>query len=187
METINGVNFEDYAAACANLAQGMSEERVMEILELEKPVWDDTMNRWNERLGQLMTEDMDVATKYGEIFANPKVGRFKDVVSNTVGIQELLPIVPDYETYQKIFWQQSTAAQYGVDPVSVLESYGIDIGKWGVLNMHYMGQGINSIADDDPHYNDKYNYFLSVMNYWENYWEEHYKENKVDLSSDINF
>lgn len=131
METINGVTFEEYAAACGNLAQGMPEAQVIEILGLEKPVWDETLDRWNDRLGELMTEDMDYATRYGELFANPKAGRFAQVETTAMDAGELLQLVPDYETYQKIFWHQSVAASHGIDPVTVLEGYGIDLGKWG--------------------------------------------------------
>ncbi|MFA6083786.1 hypothetical protein [Mucilaginibacter sp.] len=76
METINGVTFEEYAAACGNLTQGMPEQKIMEILELEKPVWDETVDKWNNRLGELMTEDMAYATRYGELFANPVAAAF---------------------------------------------------------------------------------------------------------------
>ncbi len=45
---------------------------LLQILGLEKPVWDETLDKWNVRLGDLMTEDMNYATKYGELFANLK-------------------------------------------------------------------------------------------------------------------
>lgn len=187
METINGVSFEEYAAACANMAQGISEDKVLEILGLEKPVWDDTLNQWNDKLGKMMSEDMEVAVKYGEIFANPKVGRFSNAELNVTDINDLLQLVPDYETYQKIFWQQAIASKYGIDPVSVLASNAIDLGQWGSLNMHYMNSGLNSLDNEAPDYMEKYEYFMSLMKYWENYWEDFYKDNKVDLSSDIDF
>lgn len=187
MEKINGVSFEEYAAACGNMAQGMSEEQVLEVLGMEKPVWDDTLNQWNNKLGELMGQDMNLMVTYGEIFANPKVGRFATANSAAADISELLALVPDYEVYQKIQSQQTVASKYGIDAVSVLESNGLDIGKWGALNMHYLNKGMNSVNPDDPDYSSKYNYFMSLMEYWENYWEEYYKENRIDLSSDINF
>jgi len=42
MEAINGVTFEDWGAACGNIAQGMTAEEVCEILGLELPVWQKT-------------------------------------------------------------------------------------------------------------------------------------------------
>jgi|APAra7269096714_1048519.scaffolds.fasta_scaffold43312_2 triacylglycerol lipase len=186
MEKINGVSFEEYAAACGNLAQGMPEETLLQILGLEKPVWDETLDKWNVRLGDLMTEDMNYATKYGELFANPKAGRF---AGNTTAAtaEELLHLAPDFETYQKIFWHQSVAAEHGVDPVSVLESYGIDIGKWGVLNMHYISYQNSLLDHTKPDYAEKFAHFTQLQDKWRNHFEDHYADQKSDLSGDINF
>lgn len=187
MESINGVTFEDYAAACANLAHGMPEEKILDILGMEAPVWAETMDKWNARLSELFTEDMKYASLYGEIFANPKVGKFVNVEEGGVDLSALLTIVPNYEGYQKIYWQQTVASQYGIDPVTVLEENGLDIAEWGTLNMHYMNFGLNSLDHTDPDYNGKFEYYRRLMDHWQAYWEQYYKENKTDLTSDINF
>lgn len=187
MEKINGVSFEEYAAACGNLAQGMPESQVLEVLQLEKPVWDATMDQWNNKLGELMTSDMSYATKYGELFSNPKAGRFASAANTGVSIEEILPLVPDFDSYQKIFWHQSVASEHGIDPVGVIESYGIDMGKWGSLNMHY-GKYQNDLLDyQRPDYAEKFAYFQQIQDRWRNHFEEVYKNEKADLSSDINF
>jgi triacylglycerol lipase len=183
METINGVSFEEYAAACGNLAQGMPEEKVIEILQLEKPVWDETLDQWNNRLGELMTEDMNYATVYGELFAKPVAGRFAGEAVAT--IDDILPLAPDYDTYQKIFWHQSVAASHGVDPVTVLESYGIDLGKWGTLNMHYINYQNNLLDHTAPDYAEKFQYFTALQDKWRNHFEEEYSSS--NLSEDIDF
>ena len=186
METINGVSFEEYAAACGNLAQGMPEATLLQILQLEKPVWDETVDQWNVRLGELMTEDMNYATKYGELFANPKVGRFAgETTASNAG--DLLHLAPDYDAYQKIFWHQSVAASHGVDPVTVLESYGIDLGKWGALNMHYMNYQNNLLDHTQPDYAEKFQYFQQIQDKWSNHFEAYYQDHKTDLAGDINF
>jgi triacylglycerol lipase len=189
METINGVTFEDWAAACGNLSQGMPEEKIMQVLGIEKPIWDDTMEKWGKRLGEMMMDDMNVATTYGELFANPAAGKFAGVAnsSGALGIDQVLPIAPDYETYQKLFWHQSIASKYGIDPITTLELYGLDIGKWGVLNMHYMKYQNKLLDYTQPDYNEKFEYFSSLQQHWENHFEEYYKNEKVDLGGDINF
>jgi hypothetical protein len=186
MEKINGVSFEEYAAACGNLAQGMPEEDLLRILGLEKPVWDETLDKWNVRLGELMTEDMNYATKYGELFANPKAGRFAGE-SAAASTDELLHLAPDFETYQKIFWHQAVAAEHGVDPVTVLNSYGIDIGKWGALNMHYMGHQNSLLDHTKPDYAEKFRHFQQLQDKWRTHFEDHYKDHKSNLAEDINF
>lgn len=187
METINGVTFEEYAAACGNMAQGMPESQIIEILEMEKPIWDETLEKWNNRLGDLMTEDMNYATKYGELFANPKAGRFAAAESPAADTGELLNLVPDYDTYQKIFWHQSVAASHGVDPVTVLEGYGIDLGKWGALNMHYMNFQNDLLDHTAPDYAEKFRYFQEMQDGWRRHFEEEYKDHRSDLASDIEF
>ena len=187
METINGVSFEDWAAACGNMAQGMPEQDVMRILNVEKPIWDDTMEKWGNRLGELMTADMNVATTYGQLFANPKAGKFANAAATGIAIDEILPLAPDYETYQKIFWHQSVGSKYGIDPITTLEQYGLDLGKWGVLGMHYMNYQNNLLDHTHPDYNEKFQFFSDQQQRWENHFEEYYKNEKVDLGGDIAF
>ena len=187
MESINGITFENWAAACGNLAQGMPETQMLEVLGIEKPIWDDTNEKWTNQLGDLMTADINFANKYGEIFAQPKVGKFASADTPASGIEALLQIVPDFDSYQKIFWQQSVASKHGVDPTSVIEAYGLDIGKWGTLNMHYMNQGFNGLDPEDPDYNEKSTEIRRIMTKWENHWKEHYAEDATNLSDDIDF
>lgn len=187
METINGVSFEDWAAACGNMAQGMPETEILKVLNLEKPVWDETMEKWGAKLGEMMVADMNVATTYGQLFANPKAGKFANAANTGVAIDEVLHLAPDYETYQKIFWHQSVGSKYGKDPVTTLEQYGLDLGKWGVINMHYMNYQNNLLDHTKPDYNEKFEYFSGLMKYWEQHFEEQYKDEKVDLAGDINF
>lgn len=187
MEQINGVTFEEYASACGQLAQGMSEEQVMSVLGMEKPVWADTLARWGQRLGELMTKDMAYATKYGELFADPHHGRFATAQGSATGISELLTLVPDHDTYERIFWHLAVASQHGVDTRSVLPEYGLDIGKWGTLNMHYMKQGLGGLDPDDPNYSERFQLLEARTQHWQRHWEEHFKDLKADLSSDITF
>jgi len=187
MEAINGITFIDWACACGNLAQGMPEEEILKILGVEAPVWQQTSESWIGKLGDIMANDMEMATKYGEIFANPKQGKFANVEQVGASDTNLEAIVPDYETYQKIFWHQSVAAEYGIDAVTVLESYGLDLGSWGKMNMKFMNAGLNSTKNTDPDYNDKFFHYSNIMQQWQDHWHEHYKENKVDLSDDIDF
>ena len=188
MGEINGITFENWAAACAHIAQGMSENDVINTLGIEMPVWQDTNAQWGNKLGDLMAEDMNVATQYGEIFANPKVGKFAaGGDSNTKSGSEILTLVPDWESYQKIFYHLSVASEYGIDSHGILAEYGLDIGKWGAVGMEYMNKGMNSIDHNAPDANEKFQYFSGIINKWESHWKDFYKDNAVDLSEDIDF
>ncbi len=175
MDDINGISFEDWAAACGNMTQGMPEEQILEVLGVELPIWQDTMEKFTATL-----TDQDVITRYSAIFAAPKVGKFADVDSPAVDIDELLKIAPDYNEYQKIFWHQSIASQHGVDPVSILESYGLDLGKWGTLNTHYIGVQ-NQLMAEDPQA------MTQLMHAWREHFTEQYADQAVDLADDIEF
>lgn len=192
MNTINGIDFENWVAACAHIVQGMSETEVCEILGIELPVWQETTEKWTAKLGDLMAEDMNVVTQYGGIFANPKVGKFARANSSIPSIDDLLEKVPDYDAYQKIFYQQSIASQHGIDAVTVLEENGLNLQTWGQLNMHYMKWGNeymdSSLQETNPEESKKrYDEIQAINNKWENHWTEHYKDNAVNLSKDIDF
>ncbi len=192
METINGIDFTNWAAACAHLTQGMSEGEISKILGIEIPVWQETTEKWAARLGDLMAEDMNVATQYGDIFANPKVGKFANAGTDTPSLDEVLQLVPDYNAYKKIFWHQSVAAKYGIDAVTIIESYDLNLQTWSQLNMHYMkwhNEYMNiQLGESDPEeYNRRYEEILGIEDTWRKHWEAHYKENAVDLGGDIDF
>lgn len=174
MENINGVSFEEYASASGNMAQGMPEEQVMDILGLEPEVWKETLDQWNTKLGELMTTNMDYAMKYGELFANPKAGRFATATSPALSLEEILPLAPDYDSYQKIFWHQSVAAERGHDPVKILKTYGLDLGKWGTLNMHYLNHQNNLLDHTAPDYAEKFEYFRQLQDKWRSHFEAQY-------------
>lgn len=140
MEAINGVAFEDWAAACANVANGMDSSRVCEILGLEAPVWEETNDKWMMELGRIMTEDIEAATFYGSVFSNPKIGKFADVADAAGGQDEALAKVSDYETYKKIFWHIAIAEQNGIDSQNFIQGeYGISILEWTQASEYWMG------------------------------------------------
>ena len=186
METINGIGFEDWAAACGQISQGMSEERVCEILATEKPLWKEAMELWSDKLGDMMAEDMEIATQYGNIFANPNVGKFA-TTGEVEAIDDLLAIAPDLASYYKIFWHQSVAAKYGIDSLTVLEEYGLTIGQFGQLNMHYIARQNEYLHEDNPDQPENQAAFQQLLAKWEQHFEAYYADEKVDLASDIEF
>lgn len=189
MEQINGISFEDWACACANLANGMPEEAVIQVLGIELPVWQETNELWAGKLGDLMAEDMSLATTYGEYFSNPKQGKFSGSVSQEESLEKLLTIAPDYEGYYKISSHQSHASDVGIDPTTVLQDYGLTLGSWAKLNMHYMNwrNEFSDSASGTPLEKERFDYLSQVHNQWDTHWEAYYKNQKADLTGDIEF
>ncbi|WP_298476906.1 hypothetical protein [uncultured Maribacter sp.] len=187
MDAINGVTFEDWGAACGNIAQGMDVEEICKILGIELPVWQKTNEEWGGKLGDLMAQDMSLATTYSEYFTNPKVGKFANVASDVPALDSLLVKVPDFDAYQKIINHQSAASQHGIDPVAIIEQYGLNLQHWGQLNMHYSSYSQEYLNTDYPEYEQRFREISGIMKKWEDYWAEHYKNDAVDLGEDIDF
>jgi triacylglycerol lipase len=188
MAAINGISFENWAAACAHIAQGMGADEVCSILGVELPVWEEANKKWGDELGRLMSEDMAVATQYGQIFTNPKVGKFADVAA-TSAPEDALMKVPDYDTYNKIFWHQSIAHDHGIDPVTVLESdYGMSLTEWSQVAMHWSNYVQQKTANPtDPEYEAWRLEDLRLRDKWQAHFNEVYKDQKPDLADDIDF
>lgn len=187
MEAINGVTFEDWGAACGNIAAGMSGEEVCKILGIELPVWQKTNEEWTNKLGDLMAADMSIATAYGGFFTNPKVGKFAGGSADVSTLDSLLVKVPYFDTYQKIFFHQSTAAEHGVDVISILEQYGFGLLEWSQLSGHYSQKFNEYMTSGSEEHNKRFKEISAVMDKLQKHWAEHYKNDAVDLGGDIDF
>ncbi|WP_435654255.1 hypothetical protein [Cellulophaga baltica] len=187
MEAINGVTFEDWGAASGNIAMGMSAEEVCEILGIELPVWQKTNEEWGGKLGDLMAQDMSIATTYGGYFTNPKVGKFAGIKSDVPSLASLLEKVPDFDAYQKIFNHQSAASEHGHDPVAALEQYGFNLQEWSQISMHYSTWSNEYLNPNGAEYEQRFREISAIMDKWSQYWKENFKEDAVDLGGDIDF
>jgi len=127
-------------------------------------------------------------SKYGEIFANPKVGKFAEGGSqSTTGIDDLLANIPDWDAYQKIFWDQSVASECGIDPVTALQKYDLNLQQWSQVSMHYSKWYHSYVVNGHPEFGTRANETANIGEKWKNYWKDHYKEHNVDLGGDIDF
>ena len=187
MEAINGVTFEDWGAACGNIAGGMGEDEVCQVLGIELPVWQKTNDAWAGKLGDMMAEDMNLATVYSGYFTNPKVGKFAGVSSDVPSLDDLLAKFPDYDSYLKVSTHQTIASQHGVDPTAIIESYGLNLQNWGQLNMHYMDWYHNYIQNGTEGWGERHNEMEALRKKWETLFTEQYKNDAVDLGGDIDF
>jgi len=188
MEAINGVTFEDWGAASGNLAAGMPVEEVCEVLGIELPVWQKTNEEWTNKLGDLMAQDMNIATQYGGYFTNPKVGKFAGASAAISNLDSLLEKVPNQDTYQKIFFHQSIASEHGIDPTTIIDEYGFNLQEWSQLSGHYSKEFHSDMSDhSSPEYMERYREHTAIIEKWQKHWEEHYKNDSVDLGGDIDF
>lgn len=177
---INGVTFEDWAAACANIAHGMSDEEICKILSIETPVWEDTHAQWTGQMANLSMEDM---TRYSQIFANPKVGKFANA-GNTASIEDVLTKISGLDGYMKLQKHIQYASEVGID-VDLEKEYNITTQEYGQLNMHFSTWVQENLhTDDNAEAMAEYN---EADEKWDSYWKEFYKDKGTDLGEDIDF
>ncbi len=197
---INGITFEDWAVACGNLAGGMSEEKIISVLGLELPVWQDTHEKFTDYLGEQQGLDMQkiianpktydasqmTSTRYAKLFQNPKQGKFADV-QDAVTSDDFLEKVPNIEIYAKIFKHMAIASDHGIDGIALLEKeYNLSIVEWSKVGSHYHQFILE--AKNNEEYKIKYSApYHEALEYWKNHFTELYKENSAGLSDDIDF
>ena len=75
LQPINGISFADYASACAHLNHGVPESLILEVFDISKPEWDETLDKWNKKLCDLIAFDPCYGELYGKVYFDPKVGR----------------------------------------------------------------------------------------------------------------
>lgn len=177
---INGIEFEDWAAACANIANGMSVEEVCEILGIETPVWEDTNAKWGGQMANLSMDDM---TKYAQIFANPKVGKFA-TAGNITSAEDVLAKVPTLDAYMKIQKHIQYAYEVGID-VDLEKEYNITMQEYGQVNIHFSKWVQENLHVDENA--EAMAEFNAADEKWDTYWSDFYKDKRADLGEDIDF
>lgn len=139
-QTINGVTFQNWAAACGQLTRGMEESVILEKLGIELPVWQQTMEQFTATLG-----DPEIIGEYTAIFSNPDQGVFAGGSEGTPDADAWKQVVTDYNVFAMIQHDLSSAAAEGQDTVTVLkEKYNLSLGEWSAASMAMMQQANES-------------------------------------------
>ncbi len=200
METINGVSFRDYACASANIANGMSVDQVCSVLGLEVPVWEDTVNKWNNKMAELSMDDLAF---YGEVFTNPKQGKFADVEGAAGGAEAVLEKFPEWSDFLKMEKHIAVGSELGID-VDLNKEYGISITQYSQLGAHWSAFYKEKVMDvenqtsqeiiNDVEFTDaqkeKHRVFslhTELMNKWDAHFRELFKDKTINLTGDIKF
>ncbi len=180
---INGVTFRDYACASANIVAGMPVEKVCEVLGLELPVWEDTKNQWNNKMAEMSMDDMKF---YGEVFTNPKQGKFANV-EGAADSENAIEKVPTIKKFAKIFEHMAVAEDFGIDSVKILETeYNMNLMEWSTVGGHYSQLLLKSNDDQEMHET----YFMphhKASKKYKKKFKKLYKDQSSGLSDDIDF
>lgn len=180
---IHGITLEDYSAACAKLASGLSEADIAKALGVELPVWQEANLLWPERIKQDST--YHIVTLFGQYFGtadqHPKFGNLKASVS-AEGSGNIEKIKTDKDFYQELEVARQVAYEYGLDGAQwILDKYGIPIGDFQIAA---------SIWNDQIHEEIRANrerYIESQDAYREKYQQLFADAQGGNLTDDINF
>ncbi len=138
---VHGVTLQDYAAMGNKLAAGISIEKLLAALGIEKPVWDEAATIWGQRLQEDPTYTVpNLFARYmTESDTHPKLGTITAAPKTAEGIANAERLMNDERFYIEIFAARTAAYDHGYDGTQwMLENYGVDmtdmqkaIVKWG--------------------------------------------------------
>ncbi|SEC35227.1 hypothetical protein SAMN04489761_2753 [Tenacibaculum sp. MAR_2009_124] len=200
MEAINGVTFKDYACACANIAAGMPTEKVCEVLGIELPVWEATMNGWNNKMAELSHDDLAF---YGQVFTNPKQGKFANVEGGAEGPEKVLAKYPEWSDTIKMAKYMEHADKVGIT-IDMEKEFDISLTEYSQLAMHWSAYYKEKVMDVDQQTSEEFindaplseaqqervrvfNLHDELEARWDEYYSEKYKGQVTDISEDIDF
>lgn len=140
LQAIHGISLEDYAAACAKMASGMTENEISAALGIERPQWDEANQLWQQRMQQ--DTDMVVISLFGQYFGtaatHPKFQNLTKDSSAGVNHENLARIKDDAEFYFELTGAMQAAYNQGMDGAQWLqENYGLSIGEFQSVAMEW--------------------------------------------------
>ena len=198
----HGVTFRDYACASANIAAGMQLDQVCKVLGIEEPLWAEVQEFWNNNMASMTMDDMAF---YGEVFTNPKQGKFANVEGAAGGVEDVLAKYPEWSDYMKMRAYSSEASAVGIE-IDYEKEFGISVTEFAQLGGHWSAyykekvmdvENFDSYAFEEeggpaitPEQEERYRVFhlqTELMEKWEAFYKDKFKDLSADISDDIDF
>ena len=198
----HGVTFRDYALAGANLANGMPLDKVCQVLGIEEPFWGEVQEFWNNNMASMSMDDMAF---YGQVFTNPKQGKFANVEGAAGGVEDVLAKYPEWSDYMKMRAYSSEASEVGLE-IDFDKEFGISVTEFAQLGGHWSAyykekvldvenfdsyafeeEGGPAITPAQEERHRVFNLHTELMEKWEAYYKEKFKDASANISDDIDF
>lgn len=119
---VNGITFEEWAAGNARLANNQPMADMLKVLGVDETTWNATNETFLDALKKGDPAG-PIYRRYGEIFADPAVGRFK-TAANTPAIAGKLATFEDYANVQA---HLSVGSRAGEDPQKILGEHNLTV------------------------------------------------------------
>jgi len=200
----HGITFKDYALASANLANGMSLEKVFEVLGVEEPVWAEVSEYFMNSMSQMEPGGEEMMF-FSTVFTNPKQGKFANVEGGAGGVEAVLKKYPEWSDYHKMRAYGTEASEVGLE-IDFEKEFGITIMQFSQLGVHWSTfykekvidvVGFNSYAYEEkggvaitPEQEERVRIFdldNELIDKWTAYYQEKFKDNSANISDDIEF
>ncbi len=142
LQPIHGISLQDYAAAAANAANGMSDEEICKRLGIDRPLWDEANQLWIKRMQQDTT--FAVMSLYGQYFGqantHPSFSKKTTNTTNTASSEDYLTKLSiDEKFYYELCGARQAAYEAGLDGAQwIQDNFGISLGDFQSVAMKWM-------------------------------------------------
>ena len=198
----HGVTFRDYAVANANIASGMTLGKICKVLGVEEPLWGEIQEFWNNNMASMSMDDMKF---YGEVFTNPKQGKFANVEGAAGGVEAVLEKFPEWSDFLKMQMFSSEASDVGLE-IDFDKEFGINVMEFSQLGAHWSAfykekvmdvkgfdayafeeEGGPAITPEQAERKRVYDLHDELRDKWTAFYKEKFKDMSADISDDIDF
>jgi hypothetical protein len=119
---VNGITFEEWAAANARLSNQQPLADVLKVLNVDEAKWNQSNQAFLDAL-KAGDPASHMFARYAEVFADPAVGRFS-ARSDTPQIVGKLATFADYADVQA---DLTVSSEFGKDPQAVLKAHNLTV------------------------------------------------------------
>jgi hypothetical protein len=119
---VNGITFEEWAAANARLSNQQPLADVLKVLNVDEAKWNQSNQAFLDAL-KAGDPASHMFARYAEVFADPAVGRFS-ARSDTPQIVGKLATFADYADVQA---DLAVSSEFGKDPQAVLKAHNLTV------------------------------------------------------------
>ena len=194
----HGVTFKDYAAANANLANGMPVEQVCQILGIEEPIWAEVQEYMINNMSQLEPGGEEMMF-YASVFTNPKQGKFANAEGAVGSVEDVLAKYPEWSDYLKMRAYGQVADEMGIE-IDFEKEFGISTTQFAQLGSYWSAYYKEKVMDVEAYDDYAFHYeggpaitpeqaererVMQLQTDLTEKWLAHYKEKFKDFSANI--
>ncbi|MBV7483430.1 hypothetical protein [Bordetella sp. BOR01] len=119
---VNGITFEEWTAGNARLANKQPLDGVLDTLQVNEAKWNEANAAFMKALQEGDPRSYTFR-RYGEVFANPAVGRFAGKNDSP----QVRGKLATFEDYARVQAHLTVATEAGKDPQEVLEEHDLNV------------------------------------------------------------